>query len=324
MKSLKSTLFLVGACGLASSATASIEIATSYVGDIGNSADSSTGSLYGAVNYGYQIGTYEVTNSQYTAFLNAAAKTDTHGLYSSEMNNSTHGGIQQSGTSGTFTYSVKSGMGNTPVNFVSFWDAARFTNWLTNGQGSGSTETGVYNLNGTTAPTNSTITRDATAWNAGGVAIASEDEWYKAAYYDPTLNSGTGGYWDYAHQSDSITTADANYDNSVGTVTDVGTYNDDASHYGTFDQGGNVWEWNDTIVGDINRGLRGGAFNDLAGSNLQSSFWLNLNPSSHNFTNLGFRVSSLAPIPEPSTYAAIFGCLALAVATMRRKGRRTL
>ena len=31
-------------------------------------------------------------------------------------------------------------MGNKPVNYVSFWDAARFANWLTNGQGSGGTE----------------------------------------------------------------------------------------------------------------------------------------------------------------------------------------
>ncbi len=274
------------------------------------------------MNYGYQIGTYEVTNSQYTAFLSATASTDTHGLYNSDMNSSTHGGIQQSGTSGTFTYSVKTDMGNKPVNFVNFWDAARFTNWLTNGQGSGSTETGVYDLTDSNAISSNTVTRDATAWNEGGVAIASEDEWYKAAYYVPTLNSGTGGYWDYAHQSDSITTADANYDSSVGTVTDVGTYNDDASHYGTFDQGGNVWEWNESIVSSSNRGVRGGTFFS-PDSDLQSSIRYGLDPA-NGYNSVGFRVSSLAPIPEPSTYAAIFGSLALAVATMRRKGRRTL
>ena len=324
MKSLKSTLFLVGACGLASSATASIEIDTSYVGDIGNTADSTT---YGAVNYGYHVGTYEVTNSQYVSFLNATASTDTHGLYHTDMNSSSFGGISQTGSSGSFSYSVKTDMGEKAVNHVSFWDAARFTNWLTNGQETGAqddstTESGVYNLGGVTSPTNDTVTRNTGAWDAGGVAVASEDEWYKAAYYDPTLNGGAGGYWDYAHQSDSITTADANYAGSVETLTDVGTYSDDASYYGTFDQGGNVWEWNEAIVSSAVRGVRGGAF-DTGDTLLQSSSRQNLNPDvALDF--LGFRVSSLAPIPEPSTYAAMFGSLALAVATMRRKGRRTL
>ena len=309
----KTTLCLVGACALASSATAMIEIDTSYVGDIGNTADSST---YGAVSYGYHVGTYEVTNDQYVSFLNATGSTNAHGVYNASMSSDTHGGIQQSGTSGSFTYASKAGMGEKAVNYVSFWDAARFTNYLT----TGNTEVGVYNLGGVTAPTNGTITRNATAWNAGGVGIASEDEWYKAAYYKG--GSTTAGYWDYAHQSDSITTADANYANSVGTLTDVGTYSDDASYYGTFDQGGNVWEWNDAIVSSSDRGLRGGAFNtnDLT---LQPSFRFNGKPASE-YDHVGFRVSSLAPIPEPSTYAAIFGGLALSVATMRRKGRRTL
>lgn len=152
--------------------------------------------------------------------------------------------------------------------------------------------------------------------------VASENEWYKAAYYDPTLNGGAGGYWDYAHQSDSITTADANYANSVGTLTDVGTYSDDASYYGTFDQGGNAWEWNDAIVSSSNRGLRGAALDNNA-FDLRSLARSSIDRT-HEGYNVGFRISSLAAIPEPSTYAAMFGSLALAVATMRRKGRRTL
>lgn len=38
----------------------------------GNVADPATGSPYGAVAYAYKTGKYEVTNAQYTAFLNAA------------------------------------------------------------------------------------------------------------------------------------------------------------------------------------------------------------------------------------------------------------
>jgi len=319
MKTIQHTLLATGLLA-ASSAFAVINIDTVLVGNANNAADSTS---YGSVSYDYHIGTYEVTNSQYTAFLNATAATDTHSLYSTSMNSDANGGITRAGSSGSYTYSVKSGFSDKPVNFVSFWDAARFSNWLT----TGGTETGVYNLNGTTAPINNTITRDATAWANGGVAVASENEWYKAAYYQPVGAGGdTDSYWQYSTASNSITTADANYNDSVGTVTAVGTYSGDASYYGSFDQGGNVWEWNDAIESTSARGLRGGSFVTFVGS-LQSSYRVSFDPTSEN-NRIGFRVSSLepilAPIPEPSAYAAIFGSLALAIAIVRRRGRRTL
>ncbi len=58
-----------------------VTIQWSAVGDPGNAADPATGSLYGAVAYNYSIDKYEVTDSQYAAFLNAVAATDTYGLY---------------------------------------------------------------------------------------------------------------------------------------------------------------------------------------------------------------------------------------------------
>jgi formylglycine-generating enzyme required for sulfatase activity len=305
---MKKHIALLAAAFLAAStaATANIVIDTVLIGNA-NNANDSTG--YGGVGYNYHIGTYEVTNNQYTAFLNATAATDTHSLYNSNMSANTHGGITRSGSSGSYTYSVKSGFDNKPVNYVSFWDAARFSNWLT----SGNTETGVYVLDAT-GISNNTITRDATAFNNGGVAVASENEGYKAAYYD-----GNGGYTLYPTQSNSITTADANYNNSGGTVTDVGTYAADPSFYGTFDQGGNAWEWNDEILFTSDRGLRGGSF-DIGDDFLQSSFRNSNDPTLEN-NLVGFRVSSLAPIPEPSAYAAILGCLGLSLALVRRKGR---
>jgi formylglycine-generating enzyme len=317
VKSKNSSFLLAAGLLAASSASASVIINTVLVGDAGNAND--TANPYGGVSYAYHIGTYEVTNSQYAAFLNAKATTDTHSLYNSDMGSNAYGGINRAGSSGSYTYSVKSGFENKPVNYVSFWDAARFSNWLTNGGGSGGdTETGMYNLNGTTNPTNNTVTRQLDfSSGQNGVAIASENEWYKAAYYD-----GNGGYTLYPTQSNSITTADANYDNSWGTVTDVGAYAGASSHYGTFDQGGNVWEWNDEILSTSSRGLRGGSFssNDYF---LQSSLRNLFDPTSEG-SLIGFRVSSLAPIPEPSAYAAIFGCLGLTLALMRRKGRGTL
>jgi len=319
MKSLKVSFYLLSICALATSASGAINIDTVLVGDAGNANDS-TG--YGGVSYDYHVGTYEVTNSQYVSFLNATGASNTHGVFNASMESDSRGGIQQDGVSGSFSYNVKAGFGDKPVNFVSFWDAARFTNWLT----SGDTEVGVYNLGGVTSPTNADITRDATAWAAGGVAIASEDEWYKAAYYQPVAAGGDAdSYWLYPTASNSVPSgAEANYNandgNEPDTIADVGY--SDASYYGTFDQGGNVWEWNDAIVSTSARGLRGGSF-DSTDALLQSSDRYGLDPT-NEFDFIGFRVSSLAPIPEPSAYAAILGCLALAIATVRRKGRGTL
>lgn len=136
---------------LAHSASALITIETVPVGNAGNAPDPTTG--FGAVSYEYGIGKYEVTLNQYTAFLNAVAKTDTYGLYNTRMGTDVNSrGISRSGVSGSYTYSVI-GSGARPVTYVSWYDAARFVNWLGNGQptglqAAGTTETGAYTLTG--------------------------------------------------------------------------------------------------------------------------------------------------------------------------------
>ena len=133
-------------------AKADISIPYVPVGDIGNPNDS-TG--FGAVSYGYAIGTYEVTSSQYTTFLNAVAKADPYGLYNTSMGSDLNvAGVSRSGISGSYTYSSLNG-GNKPIAYVSWFDAARFVNWMQNGQPTGAqvagtTETGTYNLGGAT------------------------------------------------------------------------------------------------------------------------------------------------------------------------------
>lgn len=297
----------------------------------------------GQVNYEFHISQHAVTNAQYTAFLNAVAASDTHGLWNSFMGSDVHGGISRHGSPGSYTYSVRiattgfnagQSMADMPVNFVTFWDAARFANWLTNGQpvgaqGNGTTETGIYSLGGVTNPTNNTVTRDATAWMNGGVAIASQNEWYKAAYYNPD----TGYYALYATGSDSAPTAttpnssDANSVNRSGslspaadTVTPGGAYEVAGSAFGTYDQSGNVFEWTDDVFGN-NRRQRGGAFIS-DNTSLQSWMYFDADPTFWG-NYVGFRVTSLAPIPEPSTYAAIIGCLVLGVAWWRRNGHKS-
>lgn len=306
---------------LPASAVVTIDYVT--VGDAGNAADPLTGSLYGAVAYDYKIAKNETTIAQYAEFLNAVAKTDSYGLYSASMTTSYINGISQSGSSGSFIYSVNPGSANKPITFVSWFDAARFCNWLQNGQQTGvgaalTAETGAYTLNGATA---GIITKNvgATVW------IPTEDEWYKAAYYDPTKNSGAGGYWLRATQSNSMSSntigvaGAANYDDGdyVGypgmALTDAGAYGANSdSYYGTNDQSGNVLEWNDAVINSTNRGFRGGAWNGNE-SDLRSQYRNFNHPSSQAF-NIGFR---LATIPEPSSL--VLSLLASGALVIRRR-----
>jgi sulfatase modifying factor 1 len=283
MKTQKPLTFAACAA-LITSASASVTIDWVTVGNAGNAPDPLTG--FGAVAYEYKIGKYEVTNAQYGAFLNAAAKTDSYGLYNTSMSSY---GITRSGDSGSYTYSVTSTLANRPVVYVSWFDAARFANWLANGQGNGDTETGAYTLNGA-------ISGIIYANAAAQVYIPTENEWYKAAYY----NAATTSYSLYPNGQNWIGPADANFNFSVGSSTDVGTYSDDPSSYGTFDQGGNVWEWNDSAASDLYRGLRGGAwywddytrFHDLRSSDRM------INEPTFKYAALGFR---LASVPEPTS-----------------------
>ncbi len=312
------------------------------VGHPGNTADTAPAG-FGAVATSFQIMKYEFTNQQYTDFLNSVARTDTYSLYnpSREGSNDIIGGISRSGSSGSYSYSVKTNMGDKPVNYVSWFDAARVCNWLMNGAtSSSSTETGAYTL------VNGQTSREAPAVNPGATFyIPTENQWYKAAYYK---GGGTNaGYWDYATQSDSAPTAVtagstgigsagstgnfANYNrvldfnNLYYNVTTVGT-NGGPSFYGAFDMTGNVWEWNDTMKAYGQQGIRGGSCGDLKFYS-SSSFGGAGGPSAEG-GNLGFRLASpvsISAVPEidPNGLSAVLGLIVggLGLLERRRLGR---
>lgn len=264
-----------------------MNIEMSLVGDAGNPADPATG--YGRVDYDYYIGKYEVTNAEYAEFLNDVAVLDIIGLYSSSMGS---GGISRSGSNGSYSYTATDP--NKPAGHINFWRAARFVNWLTTGD----TESGVYVLT-PTGISNNTITRNATAWANGGYAIASVNEWYKAAYYSGSPTGADGdGYWYYPVQSNGITTADANFDNIVGELTDVGTYSHAPSHYGTYDQAANAWEWCDDIIGEYSRARRSSSYKQLIDDLMLSLYQGDYNPSPAG-NDYGFRITRLAATPNP-------------------------
>lgn len=264
------------------------------VADAGNASDPATG--FGAVAYAYRIGVDEVTRAEYAAFLNAVAASDPHGLYSPYM------GITRSGSPGGYTYAAVDG--GRSVAWVSWYDALRFANWLHNGQPSGaqgaaSTEGGAYTFSGET----SVGGRNPDA----AVFLPTENEWYKAAYYQ----GGTERwYWGYPTRSDTPPLASApnsaddnaaNYDLAVGEATTAGTYPLSQSYYGTRDQAGNLWEWNESAVGS-DRGLRGGSYDDYA-LLLHTSYRDSQDPSDEN-EFVGFRVAAAQAVNRPPVAVA--------------------
>jgi formylglycine-generating enzyme required for sulfatase activity len=285
-----------------------VNIETVTIGDPGNAADT-TG--YGAVANVFAIGKYEVTIGQYTTFLNAVAATDPYALYNPSMATDLNvAGISRSGASGSYTYAVVNNGGdssNRPITYVSWFDAARFCNWLHNGATNGaSTETGAYTLNGASS---GIIAKNpgATWW------IPSEDEWFKAAYYK---GGGTNaGYWLYPTESDSApgntiggaanqanyyagdfaVTQSANYSATLNYLTDAGVFGNSTSAYDTYDQGGNVYEWNDGVVGS-SRGVRGGNWGSGVEALPSSYRAINDVPSSE--FAVGFRAASGARTPS--------------------------
>ena len=306
-------LSVLGAVLLLSVSASAVTIDWTLVGDPGNACDTQANGCFGSVADSYNIGTYEVTNTQYAEFLNAVADTDTNALYNTDMGNvvNLQGGITRSGSSGGYTYSAIVGRENLPVNWVSFYDSLRFANWLHNDQPTGAqdnttTEDGAY-TNTAQGISNNSITRNAGAT----IFLTSEDEWYKAAYYDAVSTS----YFDYPAGSNAQTTCatptatanQANCANAVGDLTDVGSYTGSASPYGTFDQGGNVWKWNETILSGSDRGLRGGSSGNGGADNFAASTRNSVGPA-YEYINVGFRVA-----PEPSTGLLVLaGLLGLA------------
>ena len=317
------------------------------VGNPGNASDpANSGSVpgIGAVTNTFSIATYEVSNAQYTEFLNSVDLTGANslGLYNPSMTTDARGGIVFSIAAAVGSkFSIKTGYENLPVVYVSFFGAARFTNWLHNGQGNGGTETGAYTLlGGTPTPGNAgTVTRNSGAkyW------VPSENEWYKAAYFQPVAQGGDAdNYWLYPMRTnlqpfsaqplglapdnsrvgnffsfDSLpngyddgyaVTGSPSFDTTQNYLTGVGAFAQSGSFYGTFDQGGNVSEWNDTMGAGASRGVRGGSW-AVNTVDLRASSQGFLDPSGAGNV-VGFRV---ATAPEPAVIGmSMLGALWLA------------
>ena len=282
------------------------------IGNPGNAADT-TGApnSAGAVGYTYGIGKFEVSEDMI------------------EKYNALNPGLQISkDTRGS----------NKPATSVTWNEAARFVNWLNTSTGNQA----AYKF--TTSGVNDNIA----LWQDGDAGydvnnkyrnslakyfLPSYNEWYKAAYYDPSNST----YYNFATGSDTAPTSVAS-----GTGTGVNGNNEAVyedrppadvnlaggfSPYGVMGLGGNVREWQESSSdlannsGSSSRVFRGGGWADSS-SNLSSSSLHPGNPFDGNGA-LGFRVASLSSsdppaVPEP-TSMAIFGLGALGMAYRARR-----
>jgi formylglycine-generating enzyme required for sulfatase activity len=269
------------------------------IGDAGNAADTTT---YGAVSYNYRMSIYEISH-------NAITKATASGM--------THV------TAGPWLY-------DRPAATINWFETAAFVNWLNTSTG----HQAAYNLSWNGTAWSMALWSSGQAWQAGGenlyrhkdahYFLPSENEWYKAAYYDPNKAGGDGGYNIYATGSDDVDVPP--YSQDVGTDPDTavfvgfdsgGVWNEPIevadvnlagglSPYGTMAQSGNVREWMESALDGVNndvnenRTMRGG---DKA----TEAEWLSsarryefATPMTDN-ANFGFRVASLAIVPEPSS-----------------------
>jgi len=317
------------------------------VRDPGNVADH-TG--YGAVADSFQIMKYEWTNSQYVDFLNAVDPDGTNPnlVYHTMMGTEARGGISfLGGNAAGSKYAAKTNMGDKPVNFVSWWNAARVANWLESGaQAYGSSDAsasapqnrGAYTLGTATSGTAPRVNSEAM------FCIPTEDQWYKAAYYlGGRTNAGYSTYATHSSLTPQPMSADqngngwyepsigvmnyANYDSGAtwngqqGNVMTVGT-NGGPSAYGTFDMSGNVGEWNDvTGAAGSNKGIRGGFWR--SNSYVVSSSSRDMTYTNYVSDSTGFRLAGPAPlgVPEPSTW--VMGLAGIACAGWRAFRHRT-
>ena len=318
LKGIRNLLAAVAICACAAGASADMfgsganQFTIDFVpisGDAGDLGSWSAGSDYtftGVNRSTYRMGTFEITNDQWTKFTNS--------LYVPVTGDPADAYNEDPFWTGT----------NVPTNNTSWYEAAQFVNWLNTSKG----YQAAYKFTGTQGQSDYALDTWSAAEAYGGTNLyrhkdamyylPTEDEWIKAAYWNGTsLLAYATKPGDTVHQGDGVSGTGWNYYAS-GYATDpygpwdVGSGSEELN--GTYDMMGNVWEWmespyNDPSYGtDARRGLRGGSYgNDVY--EIASSHRGNPRPQ-WEYYDFGFRVAS--ELPEPSTLGLLsLGGLAL-------------
>ena len=297
------------------------------VGNPGNPGNVIASGTFGAVSSSFAIARNETTNAQYAEFLNAvdAAGTNPNSVYNPGMTSGTFGGINfTSGAPNGSKYAAKSGFETKPVNLLTWFSAARFVNWLANGQqaNASSMETGSYTLN-------NAVSGPIVARNPGAnYFLPSLNEWYKAAYYTgsgstyqlyPTASGTAVPTATYA-TNPGTNVANWNNNTAVGPI-GVGSFVNTVSPYGLYDMFGNATEITDTVDSGSKYLLGGGSWKLTVPTLYNANNTVYGYNSTGTSDSVGFRV---AAVPEPTTIAlAGVGIASLAgLDWMKRRKKR--
>lgn len=257
---------------------------------------------WGHVPYEYLLSKYLITQQEYCNFLNEVAiQEDTHNLFSplESFRNINDSNNQHNIFFENNKYNVKNGFENKPVVNIDFYSACRFCNWMHNEcpintiQDNYSTEDGAYNF----------LSRDLVVIQKNNEAkywIPSDNEWYKAAYYDHKRISGKPAYWLYPNKSDSppIPSTEKDYfsintDNVFNGLSDVNYFDIyNTSYFDIVDMGGNVYEWISDIIDSKFRIVRGGSYN-RSRENAASVYRRKLAPEL-KLNHVGFRICKIS------------------------------
>jgi len=270
---------------------------------ISKATNPSTG--YGFVANDYRMGTYEITNDQWTKFKSA------YGAVTGTPADAYDQGPSFTGT-------------DVPTNHVSWYEAAQFVNYL-------NTITNnpvAYKFTGTHGTSDYALSTWSAAETDNGTNLyrhkdakyylPTEDEWVKAAYWNGTMLQTYANILPSDLVSGSPDPTKWNYDPSLGNEPwAVGSGSEELN--GTRDMMGNVWEWMESTYSDTSYGtssgrdLRGGAYYSDVG-HLASSSARGQHQPNYEDDYVGFRVAS--EVPEPTTISLLaLGGLAM----MRRR-----
>lgn len=260
----------------------SFEVEFVPIGGSGNLPDTSgSPSPIGSVTYSYRMGKFEI---------------------SEEM-------IRKANALGGLGITMNSRGPSKPATSISWFEAARFVNWLN--ASTGSSPAYKFDAAGNFELWESIDmgydSKNRFRNRLARYFLPSADEWYKAAYFAPSI----GDYYDYPTGSDSPPTAVASgtavgsavySQSSAAGPADINLAGGSAA-FGTVGQGGNVWEWQETETDLLNdsissaRGVRGGSW--VSGSSaLSASSWSGLNPGDVDI-NRGFRVATVGETSTP-------------------------
>jgi len=209
---------------------------------------------FGSVGHEYEISRYKVSNAEYASFLNVAVpESDPNGLYNPKMR------IRKEFKNGKIIYAPYPATANAAVTYVSWYDALHYCNWL-----GGNYEISVQGSAGQRK-------------KGAKYFLPTEDEWYKAAYYDPK----TKKYKLYPlRNSHKIENSDKL---------------PSKSSYGMMETTDHVWEWTESKAGEAFRGIRSDSW--FQGNNYQAAGRYYSNPDLE-LGHLGFRVAR-NPVKSP-------------------------